>query len=66
MKEEWLEIVLKDGSSARIKNVSTERFLLLRQLLEEEEGKKIILEANQNGKFFEISISEIESWGDSK
>lgn len=60
MKKEGLEIMLKDGSSAFIKNISSERLLLLRQRL----GKKVILEACRDGTFFDISISEIKSWKD--
>ncbi len=60
MEKEWLEIVLKDGSSALIKNISGKTLLNLQQLACEE---KIVLEACQrDGKFFDVKVDEIKSW----
>jgi len=61
MKKEGLEVVLKDGSSVFIKNVSAEELLSFQQW---PRGKKIVLEACRDGKFFDIKINEIKSWKD--
>lgn len=60
MKKEWLEIMLKNGSSALIKNISGKTLLNLQQLACEE---NIVLEACQrDGKFFDVKVDEIKSW----
>lgn len=58
---EGLEVMLKDGSSAFIKNVSAEELLGFQ---EREREEKIVLEACRDGKFFDVKISEIKSWKD--
>ncbi|PIU98785.1 hypothetical protein COS60_01160, partial [Candidatus Wolfebacteria bacterium CG03_land_8_20_14_0_80_39_317] len=61
MKKEGLEVVLEDGSSALVKNISAEELLIFQQWAREE---KIVLEACRDGKFFDVEVNEIKSWRD--